>query len=109
MIEPNSHGEPRYSVVAPVGRPTREQIVINSRLPEPDGKRVAFIWDHVFRGNEIFELVEGSLREQFPTMEFVPFTAFGNIHGEHERDAMADIPEVLRATKTDAVIAGVGA
>ena len=102
-------GEPRYAVVSPIGRSTRTEVALNSRLPEPDGKRIAFIWDHVFRGDEIFELVQRELSGEFPTMEFVQYTAFGNIHGEHEREAMAEIPEVLRATKTDAVIVGVGA
>jgi hypothetical protein len=101
--------EGAFSVVWPLGRSTREEVALNARLSEPDGKRIGFVWDYVFRGDEIFELLEAELRQHFPSMSFVPYADFGNILGETEREVIAALPERLRATDVDAVVVGVGA
>lgn len=101
--------EPRFAAVSPLGRSSRTTVQLNERLPEPEGRRIGFLWDFVFRGDQIFELVQAELVARYPMMEFVSYTEFGNVHGEDERDVLARLPELLRTTKTDAVIAGVGA
>ncbi|MDP6349147.1 MAG: hypothetical protein QGG58_05080, partial [Chloroflexota bacterium] len=44
-------------------------------------KTVAVIWNYVFRGEEIFPLLEGELVRRFPGIEFVKPDQFGNTHG----------------------------
>lgn len=101
--------EPRYEVVWPLGRSTAEVVHRSERLPEPAGTTIGFIWDYVFRGDEIFEIVEREMHERYPDIRFVPYTAFGNVHGHDEREVIATLPERLKAEQVHAVIVGVGA
>lgn len=106
--EPSS-SEPSYAVVWPLARSTNPVVTLNERLPDPESKRIGFVWDHVFRGDEMYAIIEAELAERYPTMTFAPYTAFGNIHGEDEPQVFAALPDRLRAEEVDAVIVGVGA
>lgn len=96
-------------MVWPLGRSTRTEITLNPRWEDPDGKRIGFVWNHLFRGDEIFELLSEALTRKYPSMSFVPFDAFGNIHGEDEREVLAALEHRLRDEQVDAVVVGVGA
>jgi hypothetical protein len=97
--------EPRYSVVRPVGRwaaaPVRRTATV--------ARRIGFVWDHVFRGDDIFAIVEEELRAKDAGLTFVPYQAFGDIHGRDGAQVMASLPSHLHAEEVDAVIVGVGA
>ena len=98
--------EPQYSVVRPVGRWAAEPIPMHAAsIP----RRVGFVWDHVFRGDEIFTIAEEELRARAPDLAFVGYQAFGDIHGRDAAQAVASLPSRLRAEEVDAVIVGVGA
>ena len=79
------------------------------RVDSLNGKTVAFVWDHVFRGDKIFATLEKELKARYPDLKFVPWTAFGNTHGADERAIRAALPEKLRELNVDCVISGVGA
>ena len=49
-----------------------------------EGRRIALVWNHVFRGDEIFPVVEDALRADFAGIDFVPYSAFGSIMGADE-------------------------
>ena len=71
------------------------------------GKRVGFLWDYMFRGEELFPALE---RELVPRgAEIVGYDAFGNIHGPDEAQLVGEIPSVIAARGIDAVVSGVGA
>jgi hypothetical protein len=72
-------------------------------------RRIGFVWDHVFRGDEMFTIVEEELRAQNPSLTFVPYQAFGDIHGREGAHVVASLPSRLHAEEVDAVIVGVGA
>lgn len=76
------------------------------RLDTFAGKTVAFVWDYVFRGDEIFATLEQALHDRFPGMRFVAWTEFGNTHGPDERNIVAALPDRMKALGVDAVIAG---
>jgi hypothetical protein len=97
--------EPQYSVVRPVGRWAATPVPITVRVP----RRVGFVWDHVFRGDEMFAIAEEELRAHDPRLTFVPYQAFGDIHGRDAASVVASLPALLRAEEVDAVIVGVGA
>jgi len=78
------------------------------RLDTLVGKRIAFAWDYLFRGEEIFPIVERELRRAFPDVEFVGYDAVGNIHGSDEKSRVAQLPHVLANHRVDAVICGNG-
>lgn len=81
---------------------------VSPRLPSLEGKKVAFLWDYLFRGDEIFPMIEGHLRERFPGVTFVNYDTFGSTHGEDERAILEGLPAKLRAMEVDAVVSGIG-
>jgi hypothetical protein len=98
----------RYSVFWPRGEKTVQVKPVSARLPSLEGKTVAFLWDYLFRGDEIFPMLEKTLRERFPDMRFIGYEEFGSTHGEDEHAVLAALPEKLKALKVDAVISGMG-
>ena len=78
------------------------------RLETLEGKTVAQLWDYVFRGNEVFEVLEQGLKARYPGVRFVSWREFGNTHGHEEREVVAALPAKLKAMGVDAVISGMG-
>ena len=74
-----------------------------------DAKRVGFLWNHMFRGEEIFPLVAARLEAEFEGVEFVGFDAFGSTFGGDEHAVIDALPSRLRDLGVDAVISGIGA
>jgi hypothetical protein len=104
--------EPTYEVLWPLGRRGGLPPGDLARRPaDLTGKRVAFVWDHVFKGDLMFARFERAARERFEGMGFVNHPEFGNIHGTtaEEHDAVARLPERLREHEIDVAVVGVGA
>ena len=78
------------------------------RLDTLEGKTIAWVWDYLFRGDEIFAHLEESLKARYPGMKFVPWSEFGNTHGSDERAVVAALPQKLKALGVDAVVSGRG-
>ena len=98
-----------YEVVWPLAKGTPKGVAMNPRFVDTKAKRIGFIWDYVFRGDHMFPLIQAGLAEKFPGSEFIPYAAFGNIHGHDEREMLEALPDRLRAERIDAVVVGVGA
>jgi hypothetical protein len=79
-----------------------------NRLDTLQGKTVAQLWDYVFRGDEVFELLEEGLKARFPDVKWVSWKDFGSTHGSEERAVLAALPQRLRELKVDAVVSGMG-
>lgn len=105
--------EPVYAVVSPSGRraAVAERTPLAPRLPDLSGRTVAFVWDHVFKGDRMFDLFRDEATRRFPGVRFVAHEEFGNIHGnrQEEEEAVALLPQRLRAYRVDAAVVGVGA
>ena len=87
------------------------QVQVRGLAPRPEtlqGKMVAQLWDYLFRGDEVFALLEEGLRARFPGVRFVGWREFGNTHGSEEREVVAALPQHLKALKVDGVISGIG-
>ncbi len=78
------------------------------RVANLEGKRIGFLWDYLFRGEELFPVLERELSRRYPTVEFVGYEAFGNLHGPEEAQLIGEIPSVIAARGIDAVVSGVG-
>jgi len=76
------------------------------RLAGLEGKTVAQLWDYLFRGDQIFELLEEGLKARFPGVRFVNWREFGSTHGGEERAALAALPQRFKELGVDAVISG---
>lgn len=78
------------------------------RPADLNGKRIGFLWDYVFRGDEIFPVLEQTLAEAFEDVEFVGYDAFGSTFGGNEHETLAALPQRLKELEIDAVVSGVG-
>jgi len=95
-----------YRVVWPRGAQTVRASDVAPRLPTLDGRVVGQLWDDLFRGDEIFPILEEELARRYPGVRFVRYDTFGSTHGRHEQRVLADLPELLRRHRVDAVISG---
>jgi hypothetical protein len=105
----NNPAEPRFQVVWP-GSPRGVQTrALAPRLPGTlVGQRIGFLWDYLFRGEELFPELQRELSIRYPGVEFVGYDAFGNLHGPEEAQLVGEIPSVIAARGIDAVVSGVG-
>ena len=90
---------------------TRRQTRIKRLAKRRDtfaGKRIAFLWDYLFRGDEIYALLEQELKARYPGVTFIDWREFGNVHGNEERAVVAALPKRMKELKVDAVICGMG-
>jgi hypothetical protein len=79
------------------------------RLDTLDGKTIAQMWDYVFRGDEVYALLEEGLRERYPNIRWVSYKEIGSTHGSEEREVIASIARRFKELKVDAAISGMGA
>jgi len=103
-----SNANAQYAALWPRGPRQAKVKSLAKRLDTLDGKTVAWVWDYVFRGNEVFEQLEASLRERYPGVKFLHWDLFGNTHGSDERNVVANLPQKLRELGADAVVSGMG-
>lgn len=78
------------------------------RLETLDGKTVAQLWDYVFRGDEVFALLEEGLKKRYPNVKFVSYKEFGNTHGSDEREVLNTLSRKFKELGVDAVVSGMG-
>lgn len=100
--------EPTYDVVWPRSPRGVQQQRRADRLDDLAGKRVAFLWDYLFRGDELFPVLAKQLEERFVGIEIVDYVEFGNLHGADEKERVGQLPEELRSRGVDAVVSGMG-
>ena len=98
--------EPSFDVVHPVSRRPAVATTSNADLPGLTGKKIALVWDYVFRGDDVFRLVKERLRAERSGVEFVDHEAFGDIHGHDE--LLGQLPGRLVAMGVDATIVATG-
>jgi hypothetical protein len=97
-----------YEVVWPRSSRTIKINPVAKRLDTLQGKTIAQLWDYIFRGDEIFPILEEELSKRFPNTKFINYSVFGSTHGDKERDVVAALPAKLQQCKADAVISGMG-
>jgi hypothetical protein len=99
--------EPWFDVVHPVSRRPVVARTSNADLPGLTGKKIALVWDYLFRGDDVFRLVKERFQAEQPGVEFVGHEVFGDIHG---RDELLDqLPGRLTELGVDGTIVATGA
>lgn len=103
--------EPRYEVLGPLGPRVVGDVAEHERPSSLEGRRVAYLWDELFRGPEMFEVISEVARERHGDVGFVGWEEFGNFHASaaEERRVLDALPGLLRAHRVDLVVAAVGA
>jgi hypothetical protein len=97
-----------YEVFWPRTRRRTPVTVLAPRLDTLNDKTVAQLWDYLFRGDEVFAVLEKTLKQRFPGVRFIHWSEFGSTHGKNEREFLAALPTRLKALGVDAVISGLG-
>ena len=101
MPDPHS-----YRVVWPRSPQAVDPQTLAERPDSLDGKTVAFLWDYLFRGDEIFPLIGKELQSRFSDVTIVDYPEFGSTHGEDEAAIVAGLPERLHELGVDVVVSG---
>jgi hypothetical protein len=101
-----SDGRETYRVVWPRGPKTVQATNVAPRLSTLDGKTIGELWDDLFRGDEIFPILEEEIARRFQGVRFVRYDTFGSTHGRDEQRVLAELPGKLRELEVDAVISG---
>ena len=100
-----------YEALWPLGRRVLGAVAATARPATLDSHTVAYLWDELFRGPEMFDAVSDVARERYGDVSFVGWEEFGNFHASaaEERRMLTALPELLRAHRVDLVVAAVGA
>jgi hypothetical protein len=102
----NTSAREVYRAVWPRGRKLGEVTDLAPRLAGLEGKTIGELWDDLFRGDEIFPILEEELRRRFPGVRFVRYDAFGSTHGADEQRVLSELPDKLKRYGVDAIISG---
>jgi hypothetical protein len=97
-----------FEVAWPRGEKAIESIPLAKRLDTLEGKTIGIMWDWVYRGDEMFPVVEEELAKRFPGITFVGYDEFGNPHSAHEAEVLQNLPGLAEKHGCDAFIVGVG-
>ena len=97
-----------YAVVWPRSAKAVDIKPLAKRLDTLDGKTVAFLWDDLFRGDEIWPLLKRELSARYAGVTFIDHDAFGSTHGEDEHRVLAELPGKIGSMKIDAIVSGMG-
>jgi UDP:flavonoid glycosyltransferase YjiC (YdhE family) len=97
-----------YAVVWPRSPKTAQVVELAKRPASLEGATIAFLWDYLFRGDEIFPIIERELSARYPNVTFVPYQTFGTTHGEGEHEVIAAMADKLGELGVDAVVSGMG-
>ena len=95
-----------YEAYWPRGPRQQRTRALSPRLKSLAGKTVAQIWDYLFKGDEVFALLEEGLKARYPDIKFVSWREFGSTHGGEEKAALAELPRRLQDLGVNAVISG---
>jgi hypothetical protein len=106
----DSHGadEPTFEVVWPLAPLGIERRPLADRLSTLDGATIGFLWDNIFRGDELFPVLETELHRRFSGLTFVGYDVFGNTHGPDEAAVVAGIGDTIREHGVTAVVSAMG-
>ncbi|HSV83811.1 MAG TPA: hypothetical protein VLK85_31825 [Ramlibacter sp.] len=98
----------RYDALWPRGERNVTVGALAPRLKSLAGRRVALLWDYLFKGDVVMNEIAVGLKEMFPGVEFVHWDEFGNTHGPQEREIVAGVGARMRALRVDAALSGMG-
>ena len=104
--------EREIGVVSPLGLPRTQSQGIAPRLESLAGQTVGEVYNHHFKGDQMFGLYRELLQERYPGVKIVPFTEMpasfvGGDPATHRRIAQ-EVAATAREKGLDALILGNG-
>jgi hypothetical protein len=102
----------RFLVYSPEGQQRATSDLSAPRLSDLEGTRVGYLWDHLFRGEEMFEEIAAYLATHYRSVA-IPHERFGEVplttEGESEQHVLDDLSKALDTNDVDCVVVGVAA
>jgi hypothetical protein len=102
------NAEPSFATLWPLGRLTQRGRRALAGLPTLSGARIALVWDHLFKGDEILRAFSDRLSAQFADTEFIDHTHFVGDFGD-VYSGLDTLREQLIQVQADAAVVAVGA
>jgi hypothetical protein len=103
-----SNRQETFAAYWPGGVGAVPRIAPADRPDSLNGRTIGFLWDYMFRGDEIFPVIEEAIVAANSDVRFVGHDAFGSTFGGDEHEVLARLPAELRRLGVDAVISGIG-
>jgi hypothetical protein len=100
--------EPLYATLWPLGRATQRGRRAQTGLESLSGARIALVWDHLFKGDEILRAFAERLGAQFADTEFIDHAHFVGDFGD-DYSGLGRLREQLAQVRADAAVVAVGA
>ena len=97
-----------YAVVWPRSAKAVEVKPLAKRLNTIEGKTIAFLWDDLFRGDEIWPILKQEIGKRYAGVNFIDHDSFGSTHGDDEHRVLGELPGKIKSMKIDAVVSGMG-
>jgi hypothetical protein len=100
------------SVVSPLGLPVTQSTGLARRLSSLEGKTIGEVYNHHFKGDQMFALYRELLKERYPGVRIIPFTEMpasfvGGDPASHRRIAQ-EVAAAAKEKGCDALIIGNG-
>ena len=105
-------GSDDVAVISPLGLPATQNKGIAPRLDTLEGKTVGEVYNHHFKGDQMFALYRQLLQQRYPSVRIVPYTELpasyvGGDPGTQRRIAQ-EVAAQAKEKGVDALIAGNG-
>ena len=99
-------------VISPVGLPGTQNKGIAPRLESLEGMTIGEVYNHHFKGDQMFALYRELLKQRFPGVRIIPYTELpasfvGGDAATHRRVA-GEVAALAKAKGCDALITGNG-
>lgn len=99
-----------YEVLSPAGAPGAEQAPPATRVHDLNGKTIGLLSNNQFRADVVLDTVGALVQQRYPTAKVIPWSEFPQIEAMGDVEArVAELTEVLRQKKPDAVVSSTGA
>ena len=100
------------AVISPVGLPRTQDKGIAPRLDSLEGKTIGEVYNHHFKGDQMFGLYRELLKQRYPGIRIIPYTELpasfvGGDTATHRRVAQ-EVATLAREKGCDALITGNG-
>jgi hypothetical protein len=105
-------GEGELGVISPVGLPVTQNKGLAPRLESLEGKTIGEVYNHHFKGDQMFVLNRELLKQRYPGVRILPFTELpasfvGGDPATHRRIAQ-EVAALAKQKGCDALITGNG-
>jgi hypothetical protein len=102
----------QVAVISPVGLPATQNKGIAARLDSLEGKTIGEVYNHHFKGDQMFGLYRELLTRRFPGVRIIPYTELpasfvGGDPATHRRVAQ-EVAALAKEKGCDALITGNG-